>query len=109
MRCLWFRFVGSCVLVLSAGAQVNVLTYKNDNARTGQNLNEPLLSPANVNATQFGRRFSHAVDGYMYAQPLYMALQSAAGRPETMSTLAAPSRKYGTGPLGAADGVPWQD
>jgi uncharacterized protein (TIGR03437 family) len=67
------RFWVFLVLFLPVFAQVNVLTYKNDNARTGQNLNEPLLSPANVNATQFGRRFSHAVDGYMYAQPLYMA------------------------------------
>jgi uncharacterized protein (TIGR03437 family) len=73
MRCLWFRFVGSCVFVLSAGAQVNVLTYKYDNARTGQNLNEPLLSPANVNAVHFGRRFSHTVDGNLYGQPLYVA------------------------------------
>ena len=60
-------------LAPQAVAQVNVLTYKNDNARTGQNLSEPLLSPANVSPATFGRRFSHGVDGYIYAQPLYMA------------------------------------
>jgi len=61
----------ACVFTLCA--QVNVLTYRNDNARTGENLTEPLLSPANVTPSQFGRRFEHIVDGFIYAQPLYMA------------------------------------
>src|ERR1700749_2971218 len=36
-------------------ADINVLTYHNDNARTGQYLNELLLSPQNVNSTTFGK------------------------------------------------------
>jgi len=68
-----FHLIVICLFTLSAGAQVNVLTYKNDNARTGRNLNEVLLSPANVSAASFGRRFSHAVDGIVYGEPLYMA------------------------------------
>ena len=52
---------------------VNVLTYHNDTSLTGQNLSETTLTPANVNATDFGKLFTDAVDGAMYAQPLYMS------------------------------------
>ena len=49
-----------------------VLTWHNDAARTGQNLQETLLSPANVDATNFGLRFTLSVDGKVDAQPLYI-------------------------------------
>ncbi len=51
-------------------AQTDVLTQHNDNARTGVNLRETLLTPANVNETQFGMLFKRVVDDQLYTQPL---------------------------------------
>ena len=57
---------------LSLEAQVSVTTWRYDISRTGQNLNETILNPSDVNATQFGKLFSQPVDGYVYAEPLYL-------------------------------------
>jgi hypothetical protein len=61
-------------------AQVNVLTYHNNNSRTGDNLSETNLTPANVNSTTFGKLSSYAVDGYVFAQPLYVSSLNIQGK-----------------------------
>ena len=72
-----YRGLASAVAVLAVAplvfAQASVLTYHNDNARTGQNLLEGRLTPANVNSSSFGKLFNLMVDGKVDAQPLYVA------------------------------------
>src|SRR6266404_3248216 len=74
-----FLFILFFLPALSTAAQTNVLTYHNDSARTGQNLNETLLTLSNVNATNFGKLGSLSVDGQVDAQPLYVANLTVAG------------------------------
>ncbi len=61
-------------------AQVNVVTHHNDIARTGVNSSETILTPANVNSTNFGKLFSYPVDGMVFAQPLYMLNVAVSGK-----------------------------
>ena len=51
---------------------VSVTTYHYDNARSGANTNEVLLTPSQVSASNFGRLIKYVTDGYIYTQPLYV-------------------------------------
>ena len=70
----------------SAGATVYVsnyagtFTFHNDNLRTGQNVNETVLTPANVNSQQFGLLYSYSTDGISHGSPLYVANVSIPGK-----------------------------
>jgi hypothetical protein len=66
------------VLVLAGGklsGQIAVVTYHNNNGRTGVDSAETILTPENVNTGSFGMLFSYPIaDGTMvYAQPLYLS------------------------------------
>ena len=51
----------------------DVTTWHYDLARTGLNSQETILTPANVNSTQFGKIGFFSVDGKVDAQPLFLA------------------------------------
>ncbi len=51
-------------------ARADDSTISVNNLRDGWDRNEPGLSPAQVSSPGFGRRFSTAVDGQVYAQPI---------------------------------------
>jgi hypothetical protein len=72
------------VTSVSTGS-ANVLTYHNDNARTGQNLNETTLTTANVKSATFGKiGFFSTLEGsatvaLVDAEPLYVSGLMVAG------------------------------
>src|SRR5262249_11318168 len=66
----------SCLI---SRGQVNILTSNAGNDRTNANLQENQLSPSTVGSSTFGRVAKLAVDGQVYAQPLYAAGLSLAG------------------------------
>src|SRR5580765_5867881 len=73
------------IVVASAGrtamtAGTDVVTYHNDNARTGQNLNEGSLTPATVKVSTFGKVGFFSTDGKVDAQPLYLSALSIPGQ-----------------------------
>jgi Immunoglobulin I-set domain/PQQ enzyme repeat len=72
----------SAMLTVTSGpvpAGTDVLTYKNDLSRSGQNLSESTLTPANVTAASFGLLRNLPVDGKVDAQPLYVSRLSVSG------------------------------
>lgn len=57
----------------------DVVTYQDNPGRTGANLTESLLTPANVNSSSFGLLRVLSVDGKVDAQPLYLGQVAIAG------------------------------
>ena len=87
-RASWFFIFAISALLGTAAPELraqiqtnaNVLTYHNDLARTGQDLNETILTPANVNVNNFGQLFTYPLDGWVFTQPLYVAGVSIPGQ-----------------------------
>jgi len=69
---------------LSASADTAVLQRGYTPDVAGANLNETVLTPANVNPASFGRIFSLPVDAAIYAQPLYVPNLSIGGAPHNV-------------------------
>ena len=66
-------FAGRHQMVADAAPKFQgVLTYHNDNMRTGFNSAETTLTLKNVNSTTFGKLFVISTDGLVDAQPLYV-------------------------------------
>lgn len=68
-------FVVACLAV--AGSQQafsqDVLTYHNNNARTGLDSSETALTLSNVNSGTFGKLFTVTADGLVDGEPLYLS------------------------------------
>lgn len=71
-------------LTVTLASTVNVLTYHNDNARTGQNLSETILAPSNVQSATFGKKGTLPVVGLVDAEPLYVSNLTVAGNPHNV-------------------------
>jgi hypothetical protein len=72
----------AAILTVTGGtttAGVDVVTYKYDAMRSGQNSAESILTPANVKTATFGKLNNLVVDGKVDAQPLYVSNLTVAG------------------------------
>lgn len=69
-----------CLMSCSYAQVSGIVTYHNDNARTGLNAAETVLTLTNVNVHQFGRlRSPFLLDGDVHAQVLYVSKLTVAG------------------------------
>lgn len=97
-------------------AYSGLYTNKNDNSRSGQNLQETILTPANVNANTFGKLFSFPIDAGISAQPLYVAnlnmpapLNGAAGYHNVVFLATNNNSVYAYDADGKVSGPLWYD
>ncbi|MFY9792355.1 MAG: hypothetical protein WAJ99_14315 [Candidatus Sulfotelmatobacter sp.] len=60
--------------------QTPITTWHYDNARSGADTTETLLTPSNVNTKSFGKLFTLPVDGYIVGHPLYLPGISISGQ-----------------------------
>ncbi len=75
-----FCLIAFSLCAVLASSATDVVTYHNDIARTGQNLQETILTTGNVNSSTFGKLFTVPVDGIIDAEPLYLSSVSIPGK-----------------------------
>jgi len=97
-------------------AYAGIYTNKYDNFRDGQNLQETVLTPQNVNVNTFGKLFSFPIDNKVVAQPLYVAnvyipnpLNGAAGYHNVVYIGTENDSVYAYDADGKVSGPLWQD
>jgi hypothetical protein len=61
------------VATVASGQPTSIATQHDNNARTGANVRETVLTPQTVNSQQFGKLYELPVLGQVYAQPLYLS------------------------------------
>jgi hypothetical protein len=71
--------------------RTDVVTYKNDAARTGQDLTESVLTLANVSSVNFGQLRFLSADGKVDAQPLYLSGLTVKGATHNVAFVATES------------------
>lgn len=77
------RLVLPAIFLLAFAARAfsqDVLTYHNNNSRTGLNSSETTLTLSNVNPASFGKLFTLPVDGLVDAEPLYLSAVPISGK-----------------------------
>lgn len=67
------KSASATITILAAQQTSGVLSWRNDLTISGVNSQETALTPTSVSSGRFGKLFSCPVDGYLYAQPLYVA------------------------------------
>ena len=72
MLSVLFFLITSITVITVGYAQVPVTTWHFDNAHSGANPNEMILTPQNVNRSSFGKLFTQSVDGAVIGQALYL-------------------------------------
>ncbi|HEX3695127.1 MAG TPA: discoidin domain-containing protein [Polyangia bacterium] len=94
--------------VTSALGSFSVLTRNYDNQRTGANLSETILKPANVNPTQFGKIFQVSVNDQVYAGILYASAVPMGGTTHNVFYVATVSNTVYAFDADTGGGPLWQ-
>jgi hypothetical protein len=91
-----FKWLALAAVVVAASPVLgaDVLTFHNNNARTGLNDHETILTPANVTQDSFGLLFNLPVDGKVDAQPLYISSVSIHGAGRKNVVIVATERDW---------------
>ena len=67
-------------LALTVVGQASITTWHYNNARSGANVSETMLTPSNINSTSFGKIATLPVDGFVVGHPLYLENVNVAGQ-----------------------------